>query len=426
MQYSYLLTILDLIGFDGGENAVEEYRGRLECWVLVAAIDPPRHTAECMVAFGVMRSFQERKADMRTVLCAPGSYIQQEGALAQLATEYGRVGSKGAYIIIDAYIDDTYHDRVVSSFDAGDVPYHLERFVGECSDNEIQRHVANLGDTDVVIGIGGGKTLDTAKAVAHYAGRPVMISPTAASSDAPCSRLSVVYTDDGEFDHYLPLPSNPNVVLMDTDLIAQAPVRLLVSGLGDAYATYFEAVACIRSNAVTMAGGHATQAAEALARQCHDVLIADGVKAVAAAKTGSRTRAMENIIEANTLLSGLGFESCGLAAAHAIHNALTVLPGTHRYLHGEKVAYGTLTQLVLEDRPVEDLEEAYGFFRAVGLPTTLAGIGIADVSDDDLLQVGELACAPSDTMGNMPFEVTPADVAAAMRAVDSLDAVIGR
>ncbi|WP_455122425.1 glycerol dehydrogenase, partial [Scardovia wiggsiae] len=232
---------------------------------------------------------------------------------------------------------------------------------------------------------------------------------------------SVVYTDGGQFDHYLPLPENPRMVLMDTELISKAPVRFLTAGIGDAFATYYEAAACVQSSAITMTGGHATNAAFALATLCHDSLLADGVKAVSAVKLGLRTKAVENIIETNTLLSGLGFESCGLAAAHSIHDGLTAIPETHSYLHGEKVAYGTLAQMIMEDRPLEELAEVYHFFRAVGLPTNFAGIGIHDVTDEQLLHVGELACSPQDTMANMPFEVTPADVANALRAADALD-----
>ena len=357
---------------------------------------------------------------MRKVLCSPGSYVQQEGAMGKLAGEYAALGTKGAHLIVDPVIDGLYHDDIVASFEHDGIPYELMKFGGECSMEEIDRHRAHLGGSDAVIGIGGGKTLDTAKAVAHFAHLPVMIVPTAASSDAPCSRLSVLYTPEGVFDRYLPLPANPNVVLMDTDVIAKAPVRFLVSGLGDAFATYYEAAACVQSNAVTMTGGHATMAAFALARLCRDTLLEDGVKAVAAAKAGVRTAALEKIIEANTLLSGLGFESSGLAAAHAIHDGMTALEGTHSMLHGEKVAFGTLAQLVLEDRPLEETRRVYDFFRSVGLPTSLEQIGIGQASEEDLLKVGEHACGPDETMGNMPFEVTPTDVAHALRAADQL------
>ena len=177
--------------------------------------------------------------------------------MGKLAGEYAALGAKGAHLIVDPVIDGLYHDDIVASFEHDGIPYELMEFGGECSMEEIDRHRAHLGGSDAVIGIGGGKTLDTAKAVAHFAHMPVMIVPTAASSDAPCSRLSVLYTPGGVFDRYLPLPANPNVVLMDTDVIAKAPVRFLVSGLGDAFATYYEAAACVQSNAVTMTGGHA-------------------------------------------------------------------------------------------------------------------------------------------------------------------------
>ena len=123
-----------------------------------------------------------------------------------------------------------------------------------------------MADCDVVYGIGGGKTLDTAKAVAFYTGMPVVIVPTAASTEAPCSRLSVVYKATGEFSHYLPLPKNPDIVIMDSEVIAKAPARFLAAGIGDALATYFEALACEKSHAVTMAGGVSTKSAMALAK----------------------------------------------------------------------------------------------------------------------------------------------------------------
>ena len=159
----------------------------------------------------------------------------------------------------------------------------------------------------------------------------------------------MIYTDEGVFEEYLFLPAHPNMVLMDTEIIAKSPVRLTVSGMGDALATYFEARACQRSGAVTCAGGKVTSAAMALAKLCFDTLMDEGVKAKLALEVGACTPAVEKIIEANTLLSGIGFESGGLAGAHAIHNGFTVLEECHHMYHGEKVAFGTITQLVLDE-----------------------------------------------------------------------------
>ena len=298
----------------------------------------------------------------------------------------------------------------------------FEDFNGECSKGEVDRLVALARDNgcDIIVGVGGGKILDTAKAVAYYLESPVIICPTIASTDAPCSALSVLYTDDGQFDKYLFLKANPNIVLMDTTVIAASPVRLTVSGMGDALATYFEAQATHDADGGTCAGGKGGMAGLALAKLCYETLMADGVKAKVALEKGALTPAVEHIIEANTLLSGIGFESSGLAAAHAIHNGLTLLPECHGMYHGEKVAFGTIVQLVLEDAPTEKLEEVLGFCIELGLPVTMKELGVAEVTREQAMVVAEAACAPDDTMCNMPFEVTPEMVANAILGADAL------
>lgn len=357
---------------------------------------------------------------MSKIICSPGSYIQGNGELEKLAGYYKTLGKTGVYIIVDKFINDTYHDQIAASFEKEGIPYSVNVFSGECSMKEIHMHQEQLGDFDVVMGIGGGKTLDAAKAAAYYAHLPIMIVPTAASTDAPCSRLSVIYTETGAFEAYLPLTSNPNMVIMDLDVIAKAPVRFLVAGIGDALATYYEAAACQTSNATTMAGGHITNAAMTLAELCLDVLLEDGIKAKIAVENGVSTQAVENIVEANTYLSGIGFESSGLAAAHAVHNGLTVLEECHSMLHGEKVAFGTLTQLVLENRPLDEINDMIDFCKTLGLPVTFKDLGIDGVSDERLLEAAEASCGLNDTMGNMPFKVTPKDVLAAMKVADKL------
>lgn len=127
-----------------------------------------------------------------------------------------------------------------------------------------------------------------------------------------------------------------------------------------------------------MAGGQSTEAALSLARLCYDTLLAEGEKARLAAQAGVVTEALERIIEANTYLSGIGFESSGLAAAHAIHNGFTILEECHHLYHGEKVAFGTLAQLVLQNSPMDEIETVLGFCQRVGLPVTLAQMGVKE------------------------------------------------
>lgn len=358
---------------------------------------------------------------MKKVFQSPGKYIQGKGELSKLG-EYISVYSNKAVLIIDGFIFDNYEEQIRQSCKIENLNIKYERFTGECSKVEIDRIINASNDMKdiVIVGIGGGKTLDTAKAVAYYTQSPVIIVPTMASTDAPCSALSVIYTQKGEFSEYLFLKSNPDMVIMDTDIIKNAPSRFLASGMGDALATYFEARATANSNSNSIAGGKATKTAIALAKLCYETLLEDGYKAKQAVENHVCTKAVENIIEANTLLSGVGFESGGLAAAHAIHNGLTAIEQTHKYFHGEKVAFGTLVQLVLENESLEEINKVLEFCESVGLPITLSDIGISEIKEEEIMNVAKLSCDVNETIHNMPFEVDCEQVYAAILAADSL------
>ncbi|MBQ9565190.1 MAG: glycerol dehydrogenase [Synergistaceae bacterium] len=357
---------------------------------------------------------------MTRVFISPSRYIQGPGEMRKIGEYAANLGKK-ALVLISKGGHRRIGAEIEESFKHSSASLVFDYFNGECSKHEISRlmDVAEKNGCDVVVGVGGGKIFDTAKAVAYKMDLPVVICPTIASTDAPCSALSVIYTDEGQFEEYLFLKSNPNVVLMDTEIIAKSPVRLTVAGMGDALATYFEARACQRSDSSTCAGGKAGIAAMALAELCFRTLMTDGVKAKIALEAGACTEAVERIIEANTLLSGIGFESGGIAAAHAIHNGFTTLPECHHLYHGEKVAFGTLAQLVLENVPEKDLNAIIGFCLSVGLPVTLKQLGVEEPTREKILSVAKAACAENDTLRNLPFEVTPEQVADAIFAADA-------
>jgi glycerol dehydrogenase len=243
--------------------------------------------------------------------------------------------------------------------------------------------------------------------------------PTVASSDAPCSALSVIYADDGNFQEYRIYRKNPDLVLVDTQVIAQSPPRLLVAGMGDALATWFEAKTCVEGNVKNMRGGASTQTALALAELCYRTLLNDGADALRAVQTQVVTPALERLVEANTLLSGLGFESSGLAAAHAIHNGLTAIPYTHAFFHGEKVAFGALVQLILEGKPRSLVDQVLEFAAEVGLPMTLAEVGLGEMTSEMLNRIATRSTATGETIHNEPFEVRPEMVSDAIQAADA-------
>ncbi len=368
---------------------------------------------------------------MRKAFICPSKYVQGENELFNLGyfvTTFGKsallIAHKDDVLRVKTQLDSTAQKFAVTFVESN--------FGGECSRGEVARlqGIAKEKNCDCIIGLGGGKAIDTAKCVAE--GSNLIIVPTIAATDAPTSHSAVLYTDEGAFDDYAYFKQSPSVVLVDTTVISNAPTRFLVSGMGDALSTYFEARATSAAFANVNAGlpcgaregfcdkAFSTKTALALATLCYETLLADGAKAKEANDAKVVTQALENIVEANILLSGLGFESGGLAGAHAIHDGLTILEGTHKYFHGEKVAFGTLAQLVLENAPTEELHEVLDFCISIGLPVCLEDIGVEEISDDELLEVAKKACIPEESVHSMPFPITVEAVMAAIKTADKI------
>jgi glycerol dehydrogenase len=301
---------------------------------------------------------------------------------------------------------------------------HQEIFGGVSSRNEIGRlkGLAQARRADLIIVVGGGMAIDAGKVVAHEMKVPVIVVPTIATTNAPCSAMSVIYTDAGELVEYLPLNRNPDCVLVDTNSIAQSPARFLVAGMGDALATFWEADTCVRSGLANGVTGTTspTLAALALARLTYDTLLEAGLPAKLAVERKVVTPAVEAIVEANTLTSGLGFENLGHAGAHSIHNGLLTANSAERKMHGEIVAFGVLVQLVLEGRPASALREVQAFCASVDLPLCLADLGLASPTVEEIRKVAEVACAEGESIHSTWFPVRAVDVEAALWAADAL------
>lgn len=221
--------------------------------------------------------------------------------------------------------------------------------------------------------------------------------------NGPCSAISVLYHEDGSFDRYLMLEKNPDLVVVDTNVVAAAPLRMTVAGMGDALATYFEARSCAAAHGANEHGGTPGHLALVAARACYDTLMECGVAAKRDLKKGRTSPAVERLIECNILLSGVGFESGGLALAHAVANGLTILPEC-KAMHGEAVAFGLVVQLRLERAP--ELDQVLEFCQRVGLPTTLAELGLGEISDADLMSVADAAFRNERNMANEQTKVT--------------------
>ncbi|MDR3049198.1 MAG: glycerol dehydrogenase [Elusimicrobiota bacterium] len=357
---------------------------------------------------------------MAMIIGGPARYIQGRNELQNLGKYVSTLG-KNAYILISENGKKRFSAIIDKSLNNAGIKFVYEIFKGECSKKEIARvqSAFEKSGSDFLIAVGGGKIFDTARAVADNLVKPFANVPTIASTDAPCSAVSVIYTEDGQFEGYQWTKKNPDVVLMDSEIISKAPARLLVSGMGDALATYFEAISAFRSSANNCLGGNITKSALNLARLCYDTLLESGYRAKLAVEQKVVTADVEDIIEANTYLSGIGFESGGLAAAHSVHNGLTAIAETHHFYHGEKVAFGTITQLVMEGADTELLDEVIGFCKQVGLPTTFADLDIKTIDPKQIMEVAKLACSEGEPLHNLYYPVSPELVYNAMIAADT-------
>ena len=350
------------------------------------------------------------------VFISPQRYIQGQDVVHDIGRYLSLMQAKRVAILMSERGSRNEGVQLLDGLRSAGIDSVTRAFRGECSIEEIQHQVAALSSEtiDCIIAAGGGKCIDTGKAVAFRLGTPVVIIPTLASNDAPCSALSVLYSPEGIFTGAEFYPDSPAFVVVDTGIIAEAPERYLESGMGDAMATWYEARVCLlNSAAVTTIGARPTLASAAIGEVCAQTLFKEGQSAAAAVAGSTVNDSLEAVVEANTLLSGLGFESGGLAVAHGVAQSYTAVAKVHaNYLHGEMVAMGTLTQLMVESRP-DEAKRVAEFFATVGLPVHLGQLSL-DAKETDAIEVVTEGTMQFPYTANMPMQVTSETVRTAI------------
>ena len=346
----------------------------------------------------------------------PLKYVQGRDALLQFKKEMGYMGKRWLFICSRSGYKAS-HEKIEVSFGSSDDYRRYEIFGGISSHSEINKmkKIVTEEHIDAVVGVGGGSAVDTAKATAYYTGRHVIIIPTVAATDAPCTGLSVIYNDDHSFDKYLFYPTNPDAVMVDTK------VKFLVAGMGDALGTYFEGRASLRTESASLEGTGITRAGMALAKLCYETLRQYGRQALEACRVHAVTPALESIVEANVYLSGVGADNVNCAAPHSFYNGVTAL-GIKHADHGCCVAFGTLVQLVLEGASKEEFEEVQNFCLEVGLPVTLEELGVT--TEDQVKMIAQKACVPGETIHNLAGDVQPIELYDAILQTDAIGKLI--
>lgn len=357
------------------------------------------------------------------VFGSPGRYVQGRGVLADIGAELARLGTS-AVLVIDPMVRSMLGEVIERSCEQASLAVIMLDFGGECTDAEIDRLVACIGPQrpSIVAAAGGGKCIDTGKALGHRLGARIATIPTIASNDAPTSHIYVVYDEDHRLLRVEKLHRNPDLVLVDVDVIARAPPHLLVAGIGDALVKKYEVEQCVSVGGRNVFGSGPSMAALALARGCYDILRADAVSALAAVRSHAPNAALDRIVEACVLMSGLSFESGGLCIAHAMTRGLSAVKPVADALHGFQVAYGVTVQLVLEGRDAAFRADHAVFCRSVGLPLSLAAMNLPHPSDDQFSTIADLTLA-APHMQNFARGVERDEFIEAMRSLEPVASV---
>ncbi len=347
-------------------------------------------------------------------------YFQGPGA-AVLAGECAAALGRQPVLVCDAIVHALLTPTIHDACAAQGLDLTWLEVVGDVTREAVDALVTQATredrQPDVVIAAGGGKGVDTGKAVSRLLGARLVVLPTSASNDGPCSKAFVFYDDQHRLQSVEQLPRSPDTVIVDTDLLVRAPRALLVSGIGDALCKLYEGDQVRAAGGRNLMGGTSTLAAQALSVACDRAIRDNAVAGLAALDVGKPDPAFERLTEALVLLSGLAFENSGLSIAHSMTRGLPSVPGVATKLHGLQVAYGLFVQWMLEDRPADFLVEQAMLYQAVGLPWTLADLGATQIDDDTIALVAEHTMR-SPHIGHFARPLTAADIAGAMHRAE--------
>ncbi|MBP3429060.1 MAG: iron-containing alcohol dehydrogenase [Clostridia bacterium] len=275
---------------------------------------------------------------------------------------------------------------------------------------------------DFLVGMGGGKAIDTAKGVADALGIPLVSLPTLVSNCAPITALSVVYREDGPFDQFRFYDAPPALTMVDLDIAANAPVRYFRAGMGDTIAKHLESTFSARGDVLGEAMDHMSAIGVALSSTCYDPILQHGRQALEEVTAHTAGPAMEicarSIIISAGLVSLMANDDYNCALAHAVCYGLSLFSHVEEScLHGDLVAYGALVQLML-DGQAERAGELRDFLVSIGTPVTLEAIGLP--LDLKALDAALEEAVTGPDMAHIPYPITKDMVFEAMQRVEAL------
>lgn len=361
-----------------------------------------------------------------TVKGAPGHYRIGEKSLKELNSHLDGLQIKNPFIVTGTRAWEAAQPYLPENFTSWD-PEQMTFVSGHCTVRAAEELAGRFEEKgiDAVIGIGGGTALDIAKASAAVKGIKTILIPTIAATCAAWTPLSVFYEEDGSHSHYTEFPAANTLLLVEPEIIANAPATYLKAGIGDTLAKYYEADALIDS----LYGGRELpvwlQVSQFSAKLCREIILNDTAAALDAVEAKSVTpeliRVIETIILAGGMVGGYGGEAGRIAGAHSIHNGLTEAPEARYFLHGELVSYGILVQLGIEGKD-EELWNLIRKYREWGFPFNLESLNI-DPDDSGLLdRIIAKALRPQESIHLMDFKIDKDLVLASIFKIEEITA----
>jgi glycerol dehydrogenase-like iron-containing ADH family enzyme len=359
-----------------------------------------------------------------SLMVAPAQVVRGQQALADSIERIARLGKRP---LIVGGASSLNLSQLQVLFDCPQLEIERANYLPDCCESSLDRLMtaATAHRVDLIIGVGGGKCLDTAKLLADRARLPVVTIPTSGATCAAWTALSNIYSETGAFLHDVSLPHCPDLLILDYGIVATAPPRTLVAGIGDAIAKWYEASVSSGSSDRTL-----LIAAVQQARVLRDILFQKSIAAISTPGGADWQEVVDATVLLAGVIGGLGGAQCRTVAAHAVHNGLTHIPGSHQALHGEKVAYGILVQLRLQEILQGDRlattarAQLLDFYTAIGLPKTLADLGLSEITLAQLHHAATLACQPNSDLHRLPFPVAPDQLVAAMVSTTLIDRIV--
>lgn len=297
-------------------------------------------------------------------------------------------------------------------------------FGGACTKAAMERLSAQIAPLkpDFIVGMGGGKAIDTAKGAADQLKLPLVSLPTLVSNCAPITALSVVYREDGPFDSFMFFDSPPALTLVDLEIAADAPDKYFRAGMGDTLAKHLESTFSARGDVLGQNMDHMSAIGVALSSTCYDPILQYGRKALDEVQRHEAGPAMEicarSIIVSAGLVSLMANDDYNCALAHAVCYGLQLFEHVEENcLHGDLVAYGALVQLML-DGQTEKAKKLQLFLKSLGTPVTLNEMNVP--LDRQALAGTLIEATTGPDMAHIPYPITPAMVFDAMARVESL------